>query len=125
MTTFFTPERHGYAVRFSPFYKDLLAVATSQQYGLAGRYNKPFTKSFFNVLKIKVLYFCLLVGGGTLFILERTPVATLERVAVFEWPDGIFDVAWSEGNSDVAVTGSGDGYLQVWNLNHPSVSYKL
>lgn len=67
----------------------------------------------------------LVLGGGTLFILERTPVTTLERVAVFEWPDGLFDVAWSEANCDVAVTGSGDGYLQVWNLNQPSVSDKI
>lgn len=54
MTTFFTPERHGYAVRFSPFFKDRVAVATSQQYGLAGRNSKPFSKSFFNTLIITV-----------------------------------------------------------------------
>ncbi|XP_034230780.1 peroxisomal targeting signal 2 receptor isoform X2 [Thrips palmi] len=98
MATFFTPERHGYAVRFSPFYKDRIAVATSQQFGLA--------------------------GGGTLFVLERTPVGTLENVAVFDWSDGLFDVAWSEGNSDIAVSGSGDGYLQVWNLHHPGMPIK-
>ncbi|KAJ1522923.1 hypothetical protein ONE63_002062 [Megalurothrips usitatus] len=98
MTTYFTPERHGYAVRFSPFHKDRIAVATSQQFGLA--------------------------GGGTLFILDRTPVGTLENLATFEWSDGLFDVVWSEGNPDIAVTGSGDGYLQIWSLRHPTMPVK-
>lgn len=58
-----------------------------------------------------------------MFILERTPVATLETVATYEWSDGLFDVIWSEGNPDIVVSGSGDGYVQVWDLHHPSVCY--
>lgn len=36
MPTYFTANRHGYAVRFSKFSADRLIVATSQFYGLAG-----------------------------------------------------------------------------------------
>lgn len=125
MATYFTPERHGYAVRFSPFYKDRIAVATSQQFGLAGSLLLHYTVCpiFFVVFySAYVLKFYCIAGGGTLFVLERTPVGTLENVGVFDWSDGLFDVAWSEGNPDIAVSGSGDGYLQVWNLHHPGVS---
>jgi hypothetical protein len=38
MPTFLTPNRHGYSVRFSPFQPERIACATSQYFGLAGKY---------------------------------------------------------------------------------------
>lgn len=66
MSTFLTPNRHGYSVRFSPFDANRLVVATSQYYGLA--------------------------GGGTLFILKLQPNGGLIETKKLQWTDGLFDV---------------------------------
>lgn len=90
MPTYFTPNRHGYSLRFSPFNPDQLVVATSQYYGLA--------------------------GGGTLFVLETTTDGEIVQRNLFEWSDGLFDVVWSEQDINIVITASGDGSLQLWNL---------
>ena len=43
----------------------------------------------------------------------------------FEWNDGLFDVAWSETNENLAVTASGDGGIQVWDVAQHQVSVFL
>lgn len=68
MPSFLTPNRHPYSARFSPHHPNLIAVAASQYYGLA--------------------------GGGSLYILELDDlfnVALIERNK-YEWSDGLFDV---------------------------------
>lgn len=94
MTTFLTPNRHGYSVRFSPFNPDRLVVATSQYFGLA--------------------------GGGTLFILDIKDNKLVHNQS-YEWTDGLFDVVWSETNASHVVSASGDGALQLWNIDTPNV----
>lgn len=66
MPTYFTPNRHGYAVKFSKFSSDRIFVASSQYFGLA--------------------------GGGTLFILDITDDENIKEVKKFQWSDGLFDV---------------------------------
>ena len=67
MSTFFTTNRHGYSVRFSPFNPDQFVVASSQFYGLA--------------------------GGGTLYFLELTPDGCgIVEKRTHHWTDGLFDV---------------------------------
>lgn len=66
MSTFLTPNRHGYSVRFSPFDPNRLVVATSQYYGLA--------------------------GGGTLFLLELGAHGEIVETKKLNWTDGLFDV---------------------------------
>lgn len=91
MGTFLTPNRHGYSVRFSPFNPKYLAVSTSQSYGFA--------------------------GGGTLYFLElKSNGNGLCQRTSFEWTDGLFDLVWSESNSSIVVTASGDGSLQMWSI---------
>lgn len=90
MPTYFTPNRHGYSLKFSPFNPDHVVVATSQYYGLA--------------------------GGGSLFLLETTSNGAIHEKNVFDWSDGLFDVVWSEQDMNIVVTASGDGSLQMWNL---------
>lgn len=70
MTTqsYLTPNRHGYSVRFNPFSKDQLVIATSQFYGFS--------------------------GGGTLFFLERHG-DTWKETHAYQWSDGLFDVVSS------------------------------
>ena len=39
----------------------------------------------------------------------------------FLWPDGIFDVTWSEVNKDSLICGTGDGKLLVVDMKVPQV----
>ncbi|XP_046664428.1 peroxisomal targeting signal 2 receptor [Homalodisca vitripennis] len=95
MPTYLTPNRHGYSVRFSPFQPEKIVCATSQYFGLA--------------------------GGGTLFVLEVTPDGSLVELSTSQWPDGLFDVVWSETDANIVVTASGDGVLQLWNILCPQL----
>lgn len=107
MPTYFTANRHGYAVRFSKFSPDRLVVATSQLYGLA--------------------------GAGTLYVLDMTEDEdNFNETKTFHWSDGLFDVVCSEKDPNIVISVSGDGTLQLWNLeskngplaNLPQMIYK-
>lgn len=91
MSSFLTPNRHGYSVRFCPFNANQLAVASSQYFGFA--------------------------GGGTLFLLEITSNGSIAERSSWQWSDGLFDVAWSEHERDVLISASGDGTLQLWRID--------
>jgi peroxin-7 len=90
---FRTPAQHGYAVEFSPFIAHRLAAVCCQQYGIAGR--------------------------GTIFFIDILPEGQSQLVRSFDWSDGLFDVAWSESNANVAVTAAGDGSVQAWDITKP------
>ena len=62
-----------------------------------------------------------LLGGGTLFLLEINSDGSFREVSTFQWTDGLFDVVWSEVDPNTVVSASGDGGLQLWNLNSPQV----
>ncbi|BES93215.1 unnamed protein product [Nesidiocoris tenuis] len=98
MPTYFTPNRHGYSVRFSQFRPDRIVCASSQHYGLA--------------------------GGGTLFVLDVSPEGQILEYSKYDWSDGLFDVVWSETHPDIVVAASGDGILHVWNVSTPEVPAK-
>ncbi|XP_055382485.1 peroxisomal targeting signal 2 receptor [Condylostylus longicornis] len=87
-----TPNRHGYSVKFSPFHSRNIVVATSQQYGMS--------------------------GNGTLFYFSYDD-ENISFIRQYEWDDGLFDVAWSNLNENLVVTSSGDGIMQLWDLNSP------
>lgn len=92
MPTFYTQNRHGYAVKFSRSSPDRLFVASSRCYGLA--------------------------GAGSLYILDMNDDEDgFIETKKFEWNDGLFDVACSEKNENVVITVSGDGTMQLWNLD--------
>lgn len=79
-------------VKVSPFDGNLLAVAAAQNFGLK--------------------------GSGRLFILARggLDAGAAQKLAEFDFPDGMFDVAWSEvGGGEEVVVGGGDG--RVWRVN--------
>lgn len=96
--SFHTRGRHGYAVKFSPYFGPRLLCATSQHYGIAGR--------------------------GTLYILDVLP-SGVQVLGRWEWSEGLFDCSWSEHNPDFNVTASGDGSLQVWDLKNPKGPVKV
>lgn len=96
--SFRTCERHGYAVKFSPYFGHRLLCATSQHYGIAGQ--------------------------GTLFILDVIANG-MKVIGRWEWVEGLFDCSWSENNQDFCVTASGDGSLQMWDLKNPKGPIKV
>eukprot|EP00927_Polykrikos_kofoidii_P039499 TRINITY_DN33865_c0_g1_i1.p1 TRINITY_DN33865_c0_g1~~TRINITY_DN33865_c0_g1_i1.p1 ORF type:complete len:331 (+),score=52.82 TRINITY_DN33865_c0_g1_i1:156-1148(+) len=86
----------GYSVEFSPFRGNLLAVGTAQYYGI--------------------------VGNGRLHIFDISGPGGREGARpVCEWltNDGVYDVAWSEANEHVILTGQGDGSLKLFDWTQP------
>jgi WD40 repeat protein len=55
-----------------------------------------------------------------LFI-DILPNGQTHLLGSFNWADGLFDVTWSEINEHIAVSASGDGSLQAWDVNQPQV----
>lgn len=96
--TFKTELRHGYSVKFSPYFSQRLACATSQYYGI--------------------------VGNGTIFIFD-IDVSGLRVGQRFEWSDGVFDVCWAENNENIVIGAGGDGSIQVWDINQPKGPLKV
>lgn len=66
-------------------------------------------------------FFFSITGGGTVLFLDVLPNNEAVLVKAFDWSNGLFDVSWSESSKDIAVTASGDGTLQLWDLMHQSV----
>lgn len=62
----------------------------------------------------------LVAGCGTILLIDSSPGGLISTHR-FEWNDALFDVTWSENNEHIAVTGSGDGSLQVWDFAQPKV----
>ncbi|KAJ2852514.1 peroxisomal targeting signal 2 receptor [Coemansia brasiliensis] len=87
----------GYSVKFNPFSDQLLAVASSANFGL--------------------------VGNGRLSILGTQPgTQSLSERKHFDTQDGLFDVSWNESHENQLITGSGDGSIKLWDItlnNHP------
>lgn len=88
--SFRSPGRHGYSVKYSPYAPNRLAIATSQNYGIA--------------------------GGGTLYVVDVNYTSGASLTKQYEWQNGLFDVTWAENNENVLIAVSGDGSVQLWNL---------
>lgn len=90
-------------VKFSPFPGGRLAVAGSQNFGMKG----PGRLYIFKGEEYKII-----CSHIFLFPLSRQqhPLATADH------PDGLFDVAWSEGRPDQLVAASANGQVVLWTL---------
>lgn len=53
------------------------------------------------------------------------PDGSLVEISSSQWADGLFDVVWSETDANIAVSASGDGVLQLWNVSCPQVIPKV
>lgn len=91
MPTYFSTNRHGYAVKFSRFSPDRIFLASSSHFGMK--------------------------GNGTLYVLDLTENEDdFKEVKRFHWSDGFFDVVGSEKDPNILISVTGDGCLQLWNL---------
>ena len=62
----------------------------------------------------------LISGSGSILLVDSN-AGGLSTVKRFEWNDALFDVTWSENNEHIAVTGSGDASIQVWDFAQQQV----
>ena len=89
MLEFRTQGFNGYAVKYSPFFDNRLAVCAGANFGL--------------------------VGNGRLFILSLT-ARGIQAEKVFETQDCLFDTAWSEGHENQILTAGGDGSIKLFDI---------
>lgn len=82
-----TKGRHGYSVKFSPFNPGIIACSACENFGIS--------------------------GAGTLYVFDLVSNSLLNE---HNWKDGLFDVTWSEVNANIAITGSGNGSIQIWDI---------
>lgn len=69
---------NGYAVEFSPFEEDKLAVATAQHFGI--------------------------VGNGRQYVLRVSEEENMiEKVVHYDTQDGLYDCCWNEENENQLV----------------------
>ncbi|KAJ1970509.1 peroxisomal targeting signal 2 receptor [Dimargaris xerosporica] len=90
MQQLLTPGFHGYSVKFSPFYDDLMACGGASNFGL--------------------------VGNGRLTVARRTPQGIIPD-KTYDTQDGVFDCSWNELNEHQLATCGGDGSVKLWDLN--------
>lgn len=84
-----TPGFSHYAVAWSPFHNNRLALASAANYGL--------------------------VGNGRLHIASLIgPTVQLDKF--YSTQDGLYDIAWSEVHENQIVTASGDGSIKLWDI---------
>lgn len=90
----------GYAVKFSPYFNDRLAVAAAKNFGL--------------------------VGNGALFALRMTAQG-VKGDRIYHTQDALYDVAYSESNENQIVAGCGNGTVYLFDTNvpdHPVATWK-
>ena len=78
----------GYSVKFSPFQPNLLGVASSQYYGIAGN------------------------GRVSIIDFENN----FRPLVEFTTKDGCFDIAFSEGSDKIIAAACGDGVVRIFDL---------
>jgi peroxin-7 len=81
----------GHSVKFSPFRPNLIAVASSQYFGIA--------------------------GNGRISILDSQN--NLASVCEFGTRDACFDVAFSEQSETIVAGACGDGAIRIFDLHRP------
>ncbi len=96
MLSFRTAGYNGYAIKYSPYFDNKVAVATAANFGL--------------------------VGNGKLFILSIGDDGVIRSENEFLTQDGLFDLAWSEIHENHVATACGDGTVKIFDTtqqNYP------
>lgn len=90
MLEFRTQGYNPYAVKYSPYYDNKIAVATSANFGI--------------------------VGNGRVFVLNLTNQGTIVVEKTFDTNDAQYDIAWSEINERQLVAACGDGSIKLFDI---------
>ncbi|KAI0997046.1 hypothetical protein K3495_g11142 [Podosphaera aphanis] len=92
MLEFRTRGFNGYALKYSPFFDDRIACATSSNFGL--------------------------VGNGRLFILRLSENGILQE-KWYDTQDSIYDTTWSESHENQVLAACGDGSVKLFDTSVP------
>lgn len=92
MPSILIPNLHCHALKFSSLFPNKLAVTACEHFG--------FT------------------GGGALIIFTLTQDGILKETGRTRWFNSLFDLAWSVQHENLVVITSGDGTVQVRNVNN-------
>lgn len=95
-STLHTPGFAHYALAWSPFHSNRLAVASAANYGLIGNGR---------------LNLVSLAPGPT-----PAPLPEMNLEKQYATQDGLYDIAWSEVHENQIVSASGDGSLRLWDI---------
>lgn len=79
------------SAKFSPFQPDLIACATSENFGIAG-------------------------NSLTYFIKFDLTTHQMQIINQIPSPNAIFDISWSEQNPDLLVGACGDGNIRLFKM---------
>ncbi|OEH74806.1 peroxisome biogenesis factor [Cyclospora cayetanensis] len=117
----------GQACRFSPFSEDLLAVASSQLFGMAG----PGSLEIFSLdpaihitSRAPTADTVTLPLGSHADVQARPgEVVQPKRVAVLHHQESVNDVAWSERCAQTLVGGGGGGRITIWRLSDQKAAF--
>ncbi|KAJ0118072.1 peroxisomal targeting signal 2 receptor [Diaporthe amygdali] len=99
MLEFRTRGFNPYAVKYSPYYDNRVAVASAANFGI--------------------------VGNGRLFALGLT-AAGIQVEKTFDTNDALYDLAWSEINENQLLAACGDGSIKLFDLGvdtYPVMNY--
>ncbi|POS81258.1 hypothetical protein DHEL01_v200358 [Diaporthe helianthi] len=99
MLEFRTRGFNPYAVKYSPYYDNRVAVASAANFGI--------------------------VGNGRLFALGLT-AAGIQVEKMFDTNDALYDLAWSEINENQLLAACGDGSIKLFDLGvdtYPVMNY--
>ncbi|TPX10485.1 uncharacterized protein E0L32_008535 [Thyridium curvatum] len=99
MLEFRTPGFNPYAVKYSPYYDNRVAVATSANYGIVGNG--------------KVFSLRLTAQGPQV---ETTSALTEYMNKRFDTNDAQYDLAWSELNENQLLVACGDGSIKLFDM---------
>ncbi|KAI6652656.1 Peroxisomal biogenesis factor 7 [Oopsacas minuta] len=91
------PNLHHFSIKSSNTEFNRLALTSGENYGLK--------------------------GSGFLTIIDTNH--HLQVIKQFQWSDALFDVTWGEQYNNIAVTVSGDGSFQVWDISEETLNPKL
>lgn len=89
MLEFRTPGFNPYAVKYSPYYDNKVAVASAANFGI--------------------------VGNGKLFVLNLTDQGVVALENAFDTNDAQYDLAWSEINERQLIVACGDGSVKLFD----------
>ncbi|XP_015759959.1 PREDICTED: peroxisomal targeting signal 2 receptor-like [Acropora digitifera] len=117
--SFRTNGRHGYAVKFSPYFGHRLLCATSQHYGIAGQ-GSLFILDF-SATGIKV------IGRDKfkprhmhqLFYFQWDPSTPQSLGSFCDHQHVVYSAVWSPHISGTFASVSGDNTLKIWDISAP------
>lgn len=106
---------HGYALKFSPFAASGDSAALTGSHGAAGVAGSAAG----DVLAVATSQYYGVAGNGRLYVVALDARAGFRQLAAFTSAEAMYDCAWNELCERQIVTGCGDGSIKLWDVAAP------